>query len=265
MRVLNEENRKRFPVVLLCSLLGKTKQTYYKGFRESTLESEIRIQMAIDFAQNVRSKAKGIGAVKIWWMYKQQTLKQFRLGRDKFILLMSQNGLTARKRQRKPRTTDSCHNLPLYPNLVKDLIPHRPNQVWFSDMTYLPSGSSDENKFFYLSLITDGYTHQIVGWALRRTLSSEGPLKALETALSQLDRDSSSLIHHSDRGVQYASLKYTRILKENGVFPSMTESGDPKENAVAERVHHKERNYWGTKSWKFSRSLKKSSRCSEFL
>lgn len=118
MRVLNEENRKRFPVVLLCSLLGKTKQTYYKGFRENTLESEIRIQMAIDFAQNVRSKVKRIGAVRIWWMYKQQTLKHFRLGRDKFVLLMSQNGLTARKRQRKPRTTDSRHNLPIYPNLV---------------------------------------------------------------------------------------------------------------------------------------------------
>lgn len=88
----------------------------------------------------------------------------------------------------------------------------------------------------FLSLITDGYSHEIIGWDLSRTLHQEGPLRALGMALKGLPNDC-RLIHHSDRGTQYASFSYTNVLRKKGMFINMTEDGDPRQNAVAERTN----------------------------
>ena len=98
---------------------------------------------------------------------------------------MRLNELQIRNRSYRPRTTDSNHGLPVYPNLVRELIPSRPNQLWVSDITYWATGlAEDERKFYYISLITDAYSHEIVGVDLSRTLSLDGPVRALDKGFS---------------------------------------------------------------------------------
>lgn len=113
-----------------------------------------------------------------------------------------------------------------------DVIPVRPNEIWVSDITYLQYLDKD----YYLFLVTDAYSHKIVGWALSQNMKVDNAVHALRMALRQR-KGKSHLIHHSDRGSQYASYKYIKLLKRNGIMPSMTENGNPRENAIAERVN----------------------------
>ena len=138
------------------------------------------------------------------------------------------------KRRRRYKTTDSRHLYRKYPNLIADVVPSRPNEIWVSDITYV---ETDEGVC-YLSLITDTYSHKIVGWAVGPTLETVYPLNALKMALATIDDVTASrLIHHSDRGCQYCSNEYVSELKKRHVNISMTQSGDPLENAIAERAN----------------------------
>ena len=138
------------------------------------------------------------------------------------------------KRRKRYRTTDSNHNYRKYPNLVADIIPHCPNEIWVSDITYV---ETDEGVC-YLSLITNAYSHKIVGWLVGPTLETLYPLEALRMALFALSyEDTKYLIHHSDRGCQYCSSTYVSELKKYGIRISMTQSGDPLENVIAERAN----------------------------
>jgi len=116
---------------------------------------------------------------------------------------------------------------------VKELSVTRPNQLWVSDITYIRTG----NDFSYLSLITDAYSHIIVGWALAETLHREGPLTALQLVVKKLQKGKEKLIHPSDRGLQYCCKEYIQLLCSHNIQISMTNQGDPGENAIAERVN----------------------------
>lgn len=222
----------------LCELLGKSKQAYYKLHNNSLLKERVKKQVAVDFVNELRIKDPKIGLVKAWVMHREKFDEDLQFGRDKFIRLMADEGLRIRNRSYKPRTTNSRHGLPKYPNLIREFIPNKINQLWVSDITYLRSISADgTDEFYYLSLITDAYSHEIVGWSLNRTLAQSGPINALKMALRGYKEGLNGLIHHSDRGCQYCSTKYVTLLISHGINISMTESGDPKENAVAERVN----------------------------
>jgi transposase InsO family protein len=175
-------------------------------------------------------------------MYTRCFGEENRVGYNRFYDIIEQYGLKVRKRKRRVSTTDSRHDLPLYPNLVKSLIPTRPCQLIVSDITYVPLWTDPidgEYKFCYLSLVTDYYTKEIIGYSVGDTLETKHTLKALEMALGHYEgNDLSGLIHHSDRGVQYASYAYTERLRGHGIGISMTENGNPKDNAVAERVNN---------------------------
>jgi transposase InsO family protein len=156
-----------------------------------------------------------------------------RVGRDYLFDLLAGHGLLIRRRKRGVVTTHTC--LPLFrrPNLIEHLTVHRAEQVWVSDITYmrLLSGWS------YLSLITDLYSHKIVGACLYPDLSVRGTLAALQQALAARTQPQWPLIHHSDQGLQYAAREYVGLLESHGVALSMTLHGYPYENAVAERVN----------------------------
>lgn len=155
------------------------------------------------------------------------------MGRDKLFDLLADNGLLVRRRKRrKVATTDSNHPYRRYPNLVKGLEILSAEQLWVSDITYI----SLKEDFCYLSLVTDAYSRKIVGYCLYPSLKAEGPLLALDMALQQYS-NTGRLIHHSDRGSQYCCHQYTGLLQENGISISMTEKGDPYENAIAERIN----------------------------
>lgn len=196
----------------------------------------------VEFVKEIRRKDPGIGGNKLWLMYRRRFGEKNSVGYNRFYEIMGHYGLKVRKRVRRVKTTDSSHGFPFYPNLVKDLIPNRPCELMVSDITYIPldaASRGEERIFCYLSLVTDYYTKEIIGYSAGDSLDTRYPLEALEMALAHYaGKDLSGLIHHSDRGVQYASYAYTGRLKDCHISISMTESGDPKDNAVAERVNN---------------------------
>ena len=166
------------------------------------------------------------------------------IGRDQFVDIINDYGLKVRLKVRKPRTTDSTHGLPTFPNIIKDFIPTAPNQLWVSDVTYITIWLDEYTYIFcYLSLILDAYTEEIIGWSVGPTLETTYPVEALRMALKRIEGMTNiNLIHHSDRGCQYASSEYVRLLQEHGIRISMTETGDPKDNAQAERINNTMKN-----------------------
>lgn len=228
-------------------MLGVSKQAFYKYSRISAANKAAKEAFALEYIHKVRALDPGIGGMKLWYMYKRDFPERETIGRDWFEDIIHRYGLKVRNKMRKPRTTDSSHGLPVFPNLAYDFIPMAINQLWVSDITYIPVWLNDrEYTFCYLSLIMDAYSHEIIGWALGATLETLYPAKAVKTALKRLeglDKEvAEKLIHHSDRGVQYASKEYLDILAEHNIKVSMTENGDPKENAMAERINNTVKN-----------------------
>lgn len=159
-----------------------------------------------------------------------------KIGRDKFFDLLRRRGLLKHHRKRKITTTDSYHRYHKYPNLIKEKIPLKANEIWVSDITYIHLSEADE--FCYLFLITDLYSRKIIGYCVHPTLHAKGAVISLQMALKQRqESDSKDCIHHSDRGVQYCCDAYVQLLNKNGITISMTENSDPLENAVAERIN----------------------------
>jgi transposase InsO family protein len=156
----------------------------------------------------------------------------FKFGRDRFFDLLRRERLLIRRKRKYIKTTNSYHRFRKYRNLIKDFSIDRPNQVYVADITYIRTLSG----FCYLSLLTDACSRKIVGYHLSRTLGIEGCLCALKKALSALPKRA-SIIHHSDRGIQYCCEEYTTLLHRCGAKISMTEGNHVYENAVAERVN----------------------------
>jgi transposase InsO family protein len=216
---------------VICRLLGYTRQAYHKRHRREEREA-IKAELVIQEVIKIRTVQKRIGGRKLHYMLGGFCGEhQIEMGRDAFYDLLRVNSLLVRKRRlRKPRTTISGP-WKRYPNLIRDLSPTSSNEVWVSDITYVRVGEG----FCYLSLITDAYSRKIVGHSLYRDLSARGCVAALRMALrSKPDR--AALVHHSDRGLQYYSSAYMKVLGPR-VSISMTEKGDPLENAIAERVN----------------------------
>lgn len=214
----------------LCELFGVTKQAYYQGIKatyKEVAEDSVIIEMVCD----LRKKCPSVGTRKLQKMLKSNFGVD--CGRDRLFELLDREGMLLRRRCRKPRTTYSGHMLPVYPNIVKDIVPMRPNQVWVSDITYVKV----DGTFMYLFLITDMYSRKIVGWALADDMCASHAVEALRMAIRQRKDKSVDTIHHSDRGSQYCSAEYVKELKKNNIRISMTENGDPRENAYAERVN----------------------------
>lgn len=215
-------------------------QAYYKH-GNTALRKLAEEAFCVEYIRRIRQKDRGIGGGKLWKMYKKEFGDDHSVGYNRFYDIIEKYNLKVRKKKRRVRTTDSDHDLPLYPNLVKELIPLRPNQLWVSDITYMVvylNAETGEYEFCYLSLVTDYYTKEIIGWCVGETLETKFAIEALNMALGRLGgAPAADLIHHSDRGVQYASYDYTKLLKKHHIKISMTECGDPKDNAVAERVN----------------------------
>ena len=226
---------------LLCRLFGKSWQAYYQH-KDTLIKERLREEMVVQFVKEIRQVDPGIGGEKLHYMYRQRFGEdyEYMVGRDKMETIISANGLNVRISRKRPRTTDSSHGLPTYPNLVKELVPMRKNQLWVTDITYIPIWINEYEYFFcYLSMITDYYTKEIIGWYVGESMEAWCSVECLMQALDAIiEEDEINLIHHSDRGVQYVSAAYTSVLLEAGIKISMTESGDPKDNAVAERQNN---------------------------
>jgi len=147
------------------------------------------------------------------------------------LRLMREDNLLSLRRKKYVFTTDSAHTMPIYPNLARHAKLSAPNQLWVADITFIRL----RDEFIYLAVVLDAYSRRVIGWELARTLETELALGALRMALSQRNWKAEGLIHHSDRGVQYASTEYTGVLEQNDIQISMSRRGNPYDNARAER------------------------------
>ena len=220
----------------LCGWFGITRQAYYQTIRKAAAVS-IEEELVLNEVKRIRKRHSRMGTRKLYNMLQGFLIEhQIKMGRDALFDLLSGNNMLVRKRKRKVQTTQSFHWLRKYPNLIRDFIPTAPNQLWVSDITYWKINGS----FVYISFITDAFSRKIVGYHVAETLESVETIQALKMALSGLFKEPEShfeLVHHSDRGGQYCHHEYVKLLQDNGIKISMTENGDPLENAIAERVN----------------------------
>ena len=221
-------------VIELTELLGKSKQGYYKQINRIE-RVEYQETLVLEMVKKKRKLwKKGSGRnlhASLREEFKEHGIK---FGRDKFFDLLNRNGLLIKPRRRKTSTTNSYHKYHKYPNLIKDLEIKRINQVIVTDITYLYLRNSD--SFAYLYLVTDLFSRKILGFNISENLRASSAVKALKMSLKNMS-DIDNCIHHSDRGVQYCSNEYTKILQRKSIAISMTENSDPLENAVAERMN----------------------------
>lgn len=217
----------------LTGLFGKSRQAYYQALTQAD-NQEMKDAIILRLVSERRKEVEKAGTTKLLLMLDESfKAHNIKIGRDKLYDLLKAHGLLLRNRKRKPRTTDSNHRFRKYPNLIREITLTKASVLWVCDITYI----STSRGFAYLSLVTDAYSHKIVGHSLSRTLERIGPITALKMALTDCDFYPHSLIHHSDRGIQYCCNEYIDLLEKYKIMISMTEKGDPYENAIAERVN----------------------------
>lgn len=215
-----------------CGLFGKSRQAWYD--KTNAIEAQqLTNAIILKLVEQVRLELPRAGVPQLYQKLQEPMAEHgIKMGRDGLYQLLGTHGYLLRYRRRKPYTTDSNHPYKKYPNLIKDMLLTHPGQLWVSDITYLRLSKG----FCYLSIVTDAYSRKIIGYKLHPTLHSEGAIDALIMAATKSKRQL-SLIHHSDRGVQYCCSDYVKTLEHYGINISMTENGDPYENAIAERVN----------------------------
>lgn len=182
--------------------------------------------------EDIRSYMPRIGARKLYFMLRSK-LREMKTGRDRLFDILRANHMLVKPCRSYHVTTNSHHRFRKHKNLVTDITPERPEQIWVSDITYI----GNRTRHMYLALVTDAYSKKIMGYDLSDSLNTEGTLNALRMANRNRIHPNRTLIHHSDRGIQYCSDAYQKLLKRYGMITSMTESYDPYANAVAERVN----------------------------
>ena len=216
----------------LCLYFGISRQAYYKS-NSQMVKSVLKTGIVVDMVQKVRRQMPRLGGKKLYHLPGGDLRQVGSIGRDKFFDILRDNDLLVVPKRSYTRTTQSYHRFYKWTNQVRDMQVTRSNQVWVSDITYLRTLKG----FVYLFLITDLYSRKIVGWSLSRSLAIEGAMEALRMALRSRKDKALPLTHHSDRGIQYCSTDYVRMLQKANVQISMTEENHCYENSTAERVN----------------------------
>ncbi len=191
-------------------------------------------QQVLSLVKAERTILTRLGTKKLHYQIKPSlTRGQIKFGRDKLFKLLGEHQLLIKPKRTYTQTTMSKHWLRKYPNLVKHTTITAPEQVWVSDITYI---KSDEGNC-YLNMVTDAYSRKIMGYALSSGMDTASMIRAYQMALKNRRHHHQTLIHHSDRGLQYCSQEYIKMSRDNRVQVSMTDNGDPYENALAERMN----------------------------
>ena len=238
-----DEHRDVWPVRVMCEALGLSSSGYY-AWRARPESSRAQTNRALtDDIRLIHAQSSGTyGAPRIHAVLRGHGR---RVGRSRIERLMRRAGIRGRAAlPRRTRTTDSRHSYPIAPNrLARNFRTSAPNQIWLADLTDIPTGEG----WLYLAGVLDMHTRKLVGWSMRETLHTQIALEALAMAIAR-QRPAPGLIHHSDRGIQYAAEAYRGALAAAGINPSMSRKGDCWDNAPmesffhtlkTERVHHR--------------------------
>lgn len=228
--------RNSFPLTTIedwCGLFGYSRQNYYKSLKKQAQEQLIE-EVVIELVKEKRGPLDRTGLLKTYFLIKDDLVAQgIKLGRDKLNVILRDNQLLVKPKKSYTKTTITNRWRNIYDDLRIGLTPNASEQLWCADITYIRT----QQGFEYLSLITDEYSKYIVGWCSFPTLHTQGCYNALEMALDQCYYPDRKLIHHSDRGVQYCSEKYTSKLMSHDCQISVTQNGSPYENPVAESMN----------------------------
>ena len=226
-----------------CTLFGIDRQVYYRKIKRRK-HKQLKASKVVSLVIEIRQSMPRIGAKKMYYLLNNE-LKQLKIGRDKFIDILRANHLLIVPKRSYHITTNSHHRFRKHKNLVNTLEIEKPESVWVSDITYVGARKNPS----YLALITDAYSKKVMGYHISSSLAATESRIALDMAIKSR-KYKESLIHHSDRGLQYSSIIYKEGADANNITISMTENGDPYENAIAERIngilkqeHQKEREY----------------------
>lgn len=209
-----------------------TRQNYYKQ-RKERKRRDVDEGLVVALVKRERRQQPRLGGRKLHHMLSDELEEAgIEIGRDRMFEVLRNNDLLVEPLPKSPRTTNSRHSLPVYRNLIADVEPAGPNQIWVTDITYIRTWEG----FEYLTLIMDRWSHKIVGHCCSDSLSTEACIAALGGAIADLPADRFP-IHHSDRGSQYCSHEYVKHLDSRGLPVSMTEVNHCGENSHAERLN----------------------------
>ncbi len=211
-------------VTQMCATLEIARADYYRHrFPQSEVEADLELR---DLIQRLALEMSAYGYRRITHELRRRGVV---VNHKRVLRLMRQDNLLCLRKKSFTRTTDACHPFAVYPNLVPALIITGIDQLWVSDITYIRV----QREFIYLAVILDAFSRRLLGWHLDHTLEAEMAITALKMAIASR-MIQPGLVHHSDRGVQYASTDYTNLLKEHGISISMSRRGNPYDNAKAE-------------------------------
>ena len=219
----------------MCTVFGHSKQAYYKQLQQNS-NTAVKEEVIVGLIKKKRQIWKrGSGRNLHQSLQPEFKTHDIKIGRDKFFDVLRNNYLLIKSKRSRTKTTCSYHHFNRYKNCIENAVPARANEIWVADITYL--WLKPQDKFCYLSIVTDLYSRKIAGHCVHESLSVKGCIDALKQALRNRKDKNESLIHHSDRGVQYCCHAYVKLLQKQKIQISMTQTGDPLENAVAERIH----------------------------
>jgi putative transposase len=226
-----DEHRERFGVEPICEVLPIAPSTYYDAKGRSPSARALRDEeLKVEIARVHQDNFGVYGARKVW---RQLRREGFVLARCTVERLMAELGLRGAVRGKTRRTTMSDEAAPRPDDLVdRDFSASRPNELWVADLTYVATWSG----FCYVAFIVDAFSRFIVGWQISRSLRTDLALDALEMAIWKRESDLEGVVHHSDRGSQYLSIRYTERLAEAGGVTSVGSRGDSYDNALAESI-----------------------------
>jgi transposase InsO family protein len=223
------ENKAEFPVEVLCEVLKVSRSGYYAWSRRPPSPAALRREALVERIRAAHRESRSTyGSPRV---HRELRAQGVACCENTVARLMRQNDIRSKARRRfVVRTTDSRHGRPVAPNVLdRQFYPDRPDATWTADITYIPTAEG----WLYLAVVLDLFSRRVVGWATADHLRSELACDALRMALGHR-RPGGGLLHHSDRGVQYAGEAYGRLLAEHGIEPSMSRTGNCWDNAVAE-------------------------------
>lgn len=226
--------RKYYSLDNLCGAFGYTRQAWYNHLKRSELQT-FQEYIVLQRIKEIRKDLPKTGCIKLYKELNNGFLQALgiSMGRDAVFDIVRENGMLVKSKKRHVVTTNSFHRYRIHPDLVQRRHPQQAEEIWVSDITYITTMAG----FNYLSLVTDAYSRKIIGYYLSINLKAEGCIKALDRAVASRIYPEKALIHHSDRGTQYCCDDYVSKLRGKAIQISMTQTGSPYDNAIAERVN----------------------------
>jgi transposase InsO family protein len=233
-----EAQKAQFPVTLLCRVMRVSRSGFYAWRGRPAPRRAIENEALGNRISEIHERTRGAyGVPRVHAELKEQGLA---IGRNRVARIMCGRGLSGRRKRPFRITTDSKHSFPIAPNLLeRDFTAATPNRVWVTDMTYILT----REGWLYLAAIIDLFSRRVVGWSMSDRIDTQLAISALQMALKSR-KPERGLVHHSDRGCQYASEAYQRVLRANGIVGSMSRKGDCWDNAVAESFFGSLKNEW---------------------